>query len=296
VPSAASTTPPACGVCGRQTTERVSPWTFHCPHCGLWQSTLEHSIEAQDHGLDEEHRVAALQDIRRDNFARIFEHLARLMPAGRRRLLDVGCAYGWFLSAAAEQGIDAIGIEPDAYTAAAARARGLDVIAGYFPDSLPANRTFDAVAFNDVLEHIPGVHRMLAACTAVLEPGGLLVLSVPTSDGTLFRIARALARIGVVGPWERLWQKPFPSPHQYYFNQRVLDLAAARHGFTPVVAEGSTTIKLQGLWSRMRFDRRRPVLASVILYLGVLLLYPAYVLVAHADTELLIYRHDGPAR
>jgi SAM-dependent methyltransferase len=288
-------TAPPCGVCGRRTARQTSAWTFHCANCGLWQSTLEHSIDDQDHALCEDSRVTALEDLRRDNFARIFEHLSALMPPGHRRLLDVGCAYGWFLSAAAEQGIDGIGIEPDAYTAAAAQARGLQVIPGYFPESLPAGQTFDAVAFNDVLEHIPDVHRMLAACAQVLEPGGLLVLSVPTSEGTLFKIARALAAIGIVGPWERLWQKPFPSPHHYYFNRHVLDLAVARHGFTPLVAEGSTTIKLRGLWARMRFDRRSSMLANLLLYLGVLILYPVYVLFRHADTELFIYRFGKPA-
>jgi SAM-dependent methyltransferase len=245
--------------------------------------------------LCEINRVTALEDLRRDNFARILGHLSRLLPSGDGRLLDVGCAYGWFLSAAAERGIPAIGIEPDAYTAAAAQARGVDVVAGYFPEALPAGERFAAIAFNDVLEHIPDVHRMLAACTQVLEPGGLLVLSVPTSEGTLFRLAGVLATFGLSGPWERLWQKPFPSPHRYYFSRHVLNLAASRHGFTPLVAEGSTTIKLRGLWARMRFDRRSSRLADAFRYLGVLLIYPAYVRLAHPDTELFIYRFRSNA-
>jgi hypothetical protein len=134
---------------------------------------------------------------------------------------------------------------------------------------------------------------MLAACASVIAPGGFLVLSVPTSAGTLFRLARLLAAAGFPGPWERLWQKAFPSPHRYYFNRTVLGLASGRHGFTPAVAEGSTTIRLRGLWARMRFDKRSSTLASIVQYLGVLLLYPVYVLLAHPDTELLIYRYDG---
>jgi len=284
---------PRCDVCGQPTSARISPWTFRCRSCGLWQSTLEPAIDGLNHSLGEEDRVTALEHIRRDNFARIFRRLAELGPLAHRSLLDVGCAYGWFLAAAAAHRMCALGIEPDAYTAAAARSRGVDVVAGYFPDDVPQGKCFDVIVFNDVLEHIPDVHAMLAACTRVITPGGLLVLSVPTSAGTLFRLAKVLAAAGIAGPWARLWQKSFPSPHRYYFNRRVLDLAAGRHGFSRVVAEGTTTIHPRGLWARMRFDRRSSTAANLVLYLGVVLLYPFYVLLARSDTELLIYRHDA---
>jgi len=292
VPAAASETAPRCDVCGEPTKPSTSPWTFRCANCGLWQSELEPAIDAKEGTLAEEDRVAALVHIRHSNFARIFHRLSQLMTLEHRSLLDVGCAYGWFLSAAAEHRMTGLGIEPDAYTAAAAQARGLDVVTGYFPESAPAGKTFDVVVFNDVLEHIPDVRRMLAACRQVLARGGFLVLSVPTSSGTLFRLARLLAATGFAGPWERLWQKSFPSPHRYYFNQEVLDLVCRRHGLSRVAAESTMTIHPRGLWARMRFDRRRSMLANVVLYAGVLLLYPAYVLFAHADTELLIYRND----
>ena len=296
MPAAAPETAPPCDVCGERTEPNTSPWTFRCTTCGLWQSVLEPSIDAAERTLGEEDRVSALVHIRHHNFARIFERVSQLMPLEHHSLLDVGCAYGWFLSAAAEHRMTGMGIEPDAYTASAAKARGLDVVTGYFPESVPPGKTFDVVVFNDVLEHIPDVGRMLAACQRVMTRRGLLVLSVPTSEGTLFRMAKALAAAGFTGPWERLWQKSFPSPHRYYFNQSVLDRACATHGFSRVAAEGSMTIHPRGLWARMRFDRRRSTLANLVLYTGVLLLYPWYVLFAHPDTELLVYRYDSDAR
>jgi SAM-dependent methyltransferase len=240
--------------------------------------------------LSEDARFAGLEHVRLGNFSRIFERLSRFVPLEALRLLDVGCAYGWFLEAAVSRGMAAVGIEPDPRTAEIARSRGLDVVQGYFPHCLSGSDTFDVIVFNDTLEHIPDVHAMLAATARAVAPGGFLVLSVPTSSGTLFRIARTMARLGWSGPWGRLWQQAFPSPHVYYFNRANLDSAARVHGFRRVDAEGTTVFHPKGLWSRMRFDRRSSALTNIVLYLGLLAAYPLYRALGRPDTELLIYR------
>jgi hypothetical protein len=149
--------------------------------------------------------------------------------------------------------------------------------------------------FNDVLEHIPDVHGMLAACARTMVRGGYLVLSVPTSSGTLFRLAQMIAGLGWKGPWLRLWQEAFPSPHIYYFNRANLDSALRGHGFSQADAQATTVFHPKGLWSRMKFDRRSPVAVNVALYLGLLAIYPAYRALGRPDTELLIYRYEGVA-
>jgi SAM-dependent methyltransferase len=273
----------------------VCDWTFRCAHCGLWNSTLVPAIEAREHPLSEDDRFRGLEHIRLANFNRIFERLSRLTALESLRLLDVGCAYGWFLESAVSRGMVAIGVEPDARTAQVPRSRGLDVIEGYFPECLPASRIFDVIVFNDVLEHIPDVHGMLAACAGAITPGGFLVLSVPTSSGTLFRLARVIGRLGWKGPWRRLWQQAFPSPHVYYFNRANLDYALRTHGFSHADAQATAVFHPKGLWSRMKFDRRSSAVVNVALYLGLLAAWPLYRILGRPDTELLIYRHDGPS-
>ena len=284
-----------CDLCGRRLIQRVCPWTFWCGQCRTWQSTLEPRIGSQTDAIDEQDRVVALEHIRRANSALILQRLARVMNLSGRRVLDVGCAYGWFLSAAAGQGMAVVGIEPDAYTARAARLEGLDVRGGYFPGSLSEGEIFDLVVFNDVLEHIPDVHRVLASSATVVAPDGVIVISVPTTAGMLFRIARVLAYVGLFKPWERLWQKPFPSPHRYYFNRPALDRALAGHGFVRLHAEGTTSIHPRGLWARLRFDRRSSIVVNALLYAGLLVLYPIYRLAGRSDKELLIYERSRPA-
>lgn len=255
----------------------------------MWQSTLEPAIDWQNDAIGETDRVKGLEHIRRANSALILERLGELMSLRGRRVLDVGCAYGWFLAAAQGHGMAVVGIEPDSYTWRAACANGLDVRLGYFPDSLTDGEEFDLVVFNDVLEHIPDVHRVLTTCAKVVAQQGLIVISVPTSQGMLFRCARVLAQAGFLKPWERLWQKPFPSPHRYYFNREALDLALGRHHFVRKHAEGTISIRPRGLWSRLRFDRKCSFAASAVLYAGLMALYPIYRLIGRTDKELLIY-------
>ncbi len=283
-----------CAICGHPTAPAVCDWTFRCSNCGLWQSTLTPAIGSRQHALSEADRFRGLEHVRLANFNVIFDRLSRLTRLESLRLLDVGCAYGWFLEAARSRGMAAVGVEPDPATARVARSRGLEVTEGYFPQCLSATDIFDVIVFNDVLEHIPQVHGMLASCAAALTPRGYLVLSVPTSSGTLFWLAQTAARVGWQAPWRRLWQEAFPSPHVYYFNRENLDAALRVHGFARADALDTTVFHPKGLWSRLQFDRQSRVLVNAVLYIALLAVYPVYRLLGRPDTELLIYRREGP--
>lgn len=105
--------------------------------------------------------------------------LNRIRPAGR--LLDVGCAAGFFIdgirrhSAWEVSGID--------YGESAVRhARdvlGLDVRQGELAGSDFADRSFDYIHVNNVLEHVRDPLSLLATCRRLMTDDGYLHLSVP---------------------------------------------------------------------------------------------------------------------
>lgn len=279
-----------CPACGGALEPRLEPWLARCRSCGLWRSSLGSGKLGESDILDEERRQRGLAEVRAANMRLTFDLLARDRPLGGLRLLDVGCAYGWFLVEARRRGMEGVGIEPDPVIAEAARRQGLDIRTGYFPEAVSPAESFDVVAFNDVLEHLADLDGTLEACRSLLAPGGLLVVSAPSSEGALYRLAVALRRLGARAPLERLWQKGFPSPHLSYFSPRSLDLLMARHGLGRHGRRRLRTVSCRGLRDRVGFDSRKRSLLTVGLIAAA---SPGINFVLPPDQLLSIYSSSG---
>jgi methionine biosynthesis protein MetW len=106
--------------------------------------------------------------------------LADLVPMGSR-VLDVGCGTGSVSRIIADtRNAKIIGIEPDSYRAAAARARGLEVYQELFtPAIVQRLEPFDVILFADVLEHVADPGNFLQFARPALLPGGRVIASVP---------------------------------------------------------------------------------------------------------------------
>jgi SAM-dependent methyltransferase len=105
---------------------------------------------------------------------------ARLLPAQARRVLDLGCAFG-FGTRRAARGRLVVGIDVnEAYIRRAARAGGGARFLRAAGERLPfADAAFDAVLCLDVLEHVADERAILCEIARVLRPGGALIVSVP---------------------------------------------------------------------------------------------------------------------
>jgi SAM-dependent methyltransferase len=88
------------------------------------------------------------------------------------RILDLGCGDGQLTLRVAAAGAEVTGVDASPQMAAAARARGVDVVEGN-AELLPfADRAFDAVFSNAVLHWVRDHDAMLAQVRRVLKPGG----------------------------------------------------------------------------------------------------------------------------
>jgi SAM-dependent methyltransferase len=248
---------------------------FECDACGHLSSNLAVSIGGRaERILDEAARLRALERLRRSNFARVLDALDVVSMPRRSRLLDVGCGHGWFLDAAVLRGYDAVGVEPDADLAALARARNHRVIDGFFPTALIPDDRFDVVTFHDVFEHMDAPRLVVSEVFNRLNPGGIVVVNLPSSRGALFRIARALDAVGMHGPFDRMWQRGFPSPHLSYFTPDGLASLFVREGFREVHRRSLQSLSTAGLWSRLRYDGARSVPTAAALWLALTLAHP----------------------
>jgi SAM-dependent methyltransferase len=108
------------------------------------------------------------------------EHVRHLsLPAGRPRLLDVGCGEGEFLAVMAGLGWDAAGIDPTASAVEAARRRGVRVMQGDLTDVALDEGAFDAITFRLAFECVPDPVGALRACQRALKAGGVVWIAVP---------------------------------------------------------------------------------------------------------------------
>lgn len=266
-------------------------WCFVCPACGFLASNLSPHVSdgRLAEVIDEEQRESALVSLRKKNFERILDRIDSMTDRAGRSLLEVGCAHGWFLDAAAKRGYDVHGIEPDAPIGALASSKGHDVAIGFFPDAATLSTRYDVIVFNDVFEHLPDPRAALAACRQRLEPGGLLVLNLPNSGGAFFRVALLLDRLALSGPFERMWQKGFPSPHLSYFHPDAMTRLTAREGFAEIYRGELDALDRRGVWRRIRLDRRSSLPAAIVTWLGIVAASPVLGLFP-SDIVLQIYQ------
>lgn len=105
------------------------------------------------------------------------------------RLLDVGCATGVFMDGMRHFGWEVEGVEPTAYAAAYARERfGFTIFEGRLEDAPYPDSSFDAITLWDVLEHVHEPREVLTHINRLLQPGGLLVMSLPNPDSLEARL------------------------------------------------------------------------------------------------------------
>jgi SAM-dependent methyltransferase len=253
-----------CSVCNTAMVSDLVPATFHCPACGFFGSQLPVRINAVQR-IDEDTRERALKGIRLLNFQQLLTECADLLPSGAR-LLDIGCAHGWFMEAAKARGITCVGIEPDLEMERRATSAGHKVIAGLFPDAMPDGARFDAITFNDVFEHLPDANGIAHILPDYLEPGGTVIVNLPVADGLIFRMARLAARFGVRGPLNRMWQAGLPSPHLSYFTGITLQRLFEAAGFSCVQQGQLRSLSSNGLYDRIRYDRDIGFVKAAALY------------------------------
>lgn len=114
---------------------------------------------------------------------------ARGAPEIGRRLLDIGCSSGLFLSLARRKGFSCSGMDVSEEAVQAARGQyGLDVRKGSIGSDIWHEEKFDFVTMFHVLEHMADPEGALRYARNLLRPGGGLILQVPNFSSVQARI------------------------------------------------------------------------------------------------------------
>ncbi|QQR75847.1 MAG: class I SAM-dependent methyltransferase [Holophagales bacterium] len=185
-----------CALCGRPPQSGDHNFAFG-PHrvlrctCGFWYLTPR--LAERDmienyrsvayfegrHGVGYSSYLAQEATLRR-TFSRLVGELARRGLAGGD-LLEVGCAYGFFLDEARGHFRRRVGTDFSAEALARAAPHADALVLGGVAE-LPVEARFDVAALVHVIEHVYDPVSLVRELHARLRPGGALLLAAPDMD------------------------------------------------------------------------------------------------------------------
>ena len=214
-----------CVACGGSTARRlyaVNGFDVVRCSCGLARTAVAAdfdpaSIYTEDYFQGGQHDGYADYAGSRDALRAEFRRTLEALPVRSGTLIEIGCAYGFFLDEAAQR-FDVCGVEVSDAARAACLERG-HVVARELDDAILARGPFDAAVMLDVIEHLSDPGDVLARISGAMRPGAPRVIT--TRD---FGSARAR---GVGNRWRRMT----PPPHQWFLSKQTLGALLARHGF-----------------------------------------------------------------
>ncbi len=160
----------------------------------------------------EKERLALLKNFK-DRLIRILKY------KNSGNLLDVGCAYGYFLSVAKKH-FSVTGIDLDKeITSTASSIAKVKVLDGDFLRLKLVDAKYDVVTFFDSIEHFPNPRKAITIAHSYLRKNGVIVIETADIESALARIQR------------RKWRIIDPSVHLSYFSRRTLVELLKSSGF-----------------------------------------------------------------
>jgi len=262
-----------CNLCGADNTTLLrseGPLNLvRCRQCGLVYVTprlteeaiqglyADHYFGSPDAGGLGYRNYTAEQECFLQTFRRRMRWLETYGEPGGR-LLDVGCAAGFFMQIGRERGWEVYGVEPASRMAQFARSElGLAVFGGKLREAGFPSGSFDAVTLWDVLEHLTDPRQDLLEVHRVLRAGGLLVLETQN-------IASWAAR--VLG---KRWLHYGNQLHLFHFSPQTVSRLLADTGFRVLKITVETAGKVCSL--RVVVDRLKRVSETAATTAGALI-------------------------
>lgn len=165
-----------------------------CCGCGVARLAEELCINANSYE-SEAYRVAMAQGLSAEDFFRNADpiqihHLAAVWPLPLRdkAIADIGCGAGSFIDHVAGLASTIIAIEPTTLYHDSLRQRGYEVYS-YAAEAVKARpESVDLAVSFQVIEHVLNPLEFLGEITALLKPGGYLLIATPNRDDILMKL------------------------------------------------------------------------------------------------------------
>lgn len=217
--------PPACICCANGRWRPYCTGLTQCTSCGYVHTSASyspeelHAIYREAYFRGEEYRdyPADREVIEATLRRRLSRVRHRVAPGGR--LIEIGCAYGFFLDLARSTYPDPIGVDvAEAATAWARRELNVDARTGDLA-TLDVPHGFDVACLWDTIEHLADPSGTIERLAERVTPSGWLLLT--TGD------------VGAMVPrlQQERWRMIHPPSHLHYFTRPAMRAFLRRRGF-----------------------------------------------------------------
>lgn len=178
-----------CEICGSGSMALIYNFNdrdiFRCAQCGTGRTFFKNDRSASQQRFDEPRWIETRKMVSRILMkeAEIRYRLLRRFCPGKR-ILEIGCGTGEFLTTASSFGHEAVGLDLSGAVVEYLRAKSpqIAVFSGDLENANLQDESFDVVAAFHVLEHIDKVTDFLSSLHKKIRPDGILFASVPNID------------------------------------------------------------------------------------------------------------------
>ncbi|MBI2069783.1 MAG: class I SAM-dependent methyltransferase [Elusimicrobia bacterium] len=218
-----------CAVCSSRHSRSIYRGLRRCEECTfVWADLTLSEAELEDiYGKNyflggEYTNYLAEEKAFKFGFRKILNSIRNWYPAGPgQTLLEIGCAYGFFLDVAKES-FSTTGVEINDEAADFSAKRGHRILRGDFLNVDVPKQSVDVVVALAVMEHLQYPDRYLEKAAQSLKPGGLFCLTTGDIDSLVARCS---------GP---RWRLIYPPTHVSYWSADTLRKILDRYGFDVV--------------------------------------------------------------
>ena len=135
------------------------------------------------------------------------------------KLLDVGCAMGYFMETADERGLEPYGVELSEFSYKIAKEKFPGKVFNGILEKAPfENNYFDIIVMSDLIEHIRDPLRILKKANQLLKDDGILMISTPNN--------RDFSRMILQNKWMH-----YKIEHLFYYSVRSIGILLEKQGF-----------------------------------------------------------------
>lgn len=245
---------------------KESYFTKKCSVCSLETANLHNRFGAD---------VKGIHELRNLNFQKIISKILSIKK--KPKILEIGSGDGLFVYMLLKKNINIKGIEPHQSYIKKKFLKKF-IIKDVFPlkrKKKEWNRFFDFIVFNDSLEHFKNkeLKNVIIELKKFLKKNGYLVINMPTTNGKLYLLSKFLYKIKIPSFFERMWQKNFSSPHQFYFNEKNLSKFLQIFKFKMVYSGYLKVVNNNGLYDRIALSHKN-YLINIVLYILIYFLNP----------------------